>query len=228
MALQIRRGNYNDFDPTRMVAGEFAVCLDNSKIYMTIAPGSVIELGTATVVRNYELLAEAWAIGEKDGTPVTSSDPTYQNNSKYYSETSQSRAEDAEAWAIGKRGGVDVPSSDPTYHNNAKYWSDNMNVVFTESTDATATRIACQTLSVNNQDYIIKGTAYLQQTQNVQANTDTTFTFTNELITTNIAVDVWSSIYGIAPKSITVTNGQCEVVFNVEEATSLTCRIYIR
>ena len=30
--------------------------------------------------------AEAWAVGERNGTPVTSGDDTYQNNSKYYSE----------------------------------------------------------------------------------------------------------------------------------------------
>ena len=33
--------------------------------------------------------SEAWAIGERSGTPVPSTDPTYENNSKYYSEQSE-------------------------------------------------------------------------------------------------------------------------------------------
>ena len=32
--------------------------------------------------------AEAWAVGQRNGTDVPSTDPTYQNNSKYYSEQS--------------------------------------------------------------------------------------------------------------------------------------------
>lgn len=71
--------------------------------------------------------AEAWAVGQRDGTDVPDTDPTYHNNSKYWSEQADSigkeHAEDAEAWANGERGGVYVPSTDPAYHNNAQYWS---------------------------------------------------------------------------------------------------------
>ena len=65
--------------------------------------------------------AEAWAKGTKNGTPVSSSDAQYQNNSKYFAEESY---KNAEAWAVGQRGGVDVPSTDPTYENNAKYYAE--------------------------------------------------------------------------------------------------------
>lgn len=37
--------------------------------------------------------AEAWAVGEKGGVPVPSTDPTYQNNSKYYAEQAQQYAQ---------------------------------------------------------------------------------------------------------------------------------------
>lgn len=37
--------------------------------------------------------AEAWAVGEKGGVPVPATDPTYQNNSKYYSEVAQQYAQ---------------------------------------------------------------------------------------------------------------------------------------
>ena len=65
--------------------------------------------------------SEAWAIGTRDGSPVGSSDPTYHNNSKYYSdeagdaktaaetaqglaETAQGKAEDAQTAAETAQG----------------------------------------------------------------------------------------------------------------------------
>ena len=102
--------------------------------------------------------AEAWAVGERGGEPVSSSDETYENNAKYYSVVCGSiqtiagqSAEDSEAYAIGKRNGVDVGSTDPAYHNNSKYYKDqaaaivgggdtkDCTVTFTSSDDDTTT-----------------------------------------------------------------------------------------
>ena len=85
--------------------------------------------------------SEAYAVGQREGIDVANTDPTYHNNSKYYSEVagvsatnaaaSESNASryaqmgiNAEAWAVGQRDGTDVPPSDPTYHNNAKYYAE--------------------------------------------------------------------------------------------------------
>lgn len=74
--------------------------------------------------------AEAYAVGTRGGVPVTSGDPTYENNAKYYSDklgddvdAAKNAAKDSEAYAVGKRGGVDVSSDDPAYHNNSKYYA---------------------------------------------------------------------------------------------------------
>lgn len=40
--------------------------------------------------------AEAWAVGTKDGTPVSSTDPQYQNNAKYYAENCVGMITDAQ------------------------------------------------------------------------------------------------------------------------------------
>jgi hypothetical protein len=40
--------------------------------------------------------AEAWAAGQRGGMPVPASDVTYENNSKYYAEMADTRANDAE------------------------------------------------------------------------------------------------------------------------------------
>lgn len=103
--------------------------------------------------------AEAWAVGERDSTPVTSGDVTYENNAKYYSEeaadsataasTSETNAglsesaaaqseEDAEAWANGTRNGVPVTSGDAAYHNNAKYWADEASGAVNDMVGATS------------------------------------------------------------------------------------------
>ena len=103
--------------------------------------------------RSSEYNAEAWAVGQRGGVDVPSTDQTYHNNSKYYAEQAAAiieeaaeeavaqaveegtaravaaetaaaeSASDAEAWAVGQRGGEDVPSTDPTYHNSAAYWA---------------------------------------------------------------------------------------------------------
>lgn len=232
MAIQVRRGNYNDFDPTRMVAGEFAVCLDNGYVYMTLSPGNVIQLGTLSAIQTalaqaqeYAESSEAWAVGTKDGSPIPNTNPAYNNYSKYHSL-------DSEAWAVGQRNGVDVPDTDPAYQNNAKYWAEQsistITVSVVEHTEATSSQIGYQAVVINDVENMINGTAYLEQTKNVPANVDTTFTFTNEIITADSGIDVWASKYGIAPKDVTTTNGTCVVTFNLDETTNLTCRIYIR
>lgn len=75
--------------------------------------------------------AEAWAVGERGGVPVTSEDETYENNARFYSGNADTKAEfadlravDSEAWSVGKRRGEPVLPSDETYHNNAKYWAE--------------------------------------------------------------------------------------------------------
>lgn len=76
----------------------------------------------------YDGEAEKWAVGTKDGVPVDPTDPTYHNNSKYYSENVETEVdaevEKAEAWSSGTKGGTPVSSTDPAYHNNSKYYSE--------------------------------------------------------------------------------------------------------
>ena len=67
------------------------------------------------------LTAEGHAKGTQNDVPVESTSPYYQNNAKYYAETS---AQNSEAWARGTRNGVPVSSSDPEYHNNSKFYAE--------------------------------------------------------------------------------------------------------
>lgn len=133
---------------------------NNAKYYANAASGSAATAVASDIAAAQSKEdAEAWAVGERDSTPVTSGDATYHNNSKYYageaadsataassSETnaglSESAAaqnkEDAEAWANGTRNGVPVTSGDAAYHNNAKYWADEVSGAVNDMVGATS------------------------------------------------------------------------------------------
>ena len=63
---------------------------DNSKYYKEHAAGSAASASAdaATALRD-SLKAEGYAVGEQNGTPVSSSSPYYHNNSKYYSDRAE-------------------------------------------------------------------------------------------------------------------------------------------
>lgn len=77
-----------------------------------------VDVGDEVSAKN----AEAWAVGQRGGVDVPSTDPTYHNNAKYYAEQAGQRVEDAEAWANGTRDGEPVSSDDPAYQKNAAYY----------------------------------------------------------------------------------------------------------
>lgn len=133
---------------------------NNAKYYANAASGSAsTAVASDIAAAQSKENAEAWAVGERDNTPVTSGDATYHNNSKYYAgeagdsataaSTSETNAglsesaaaqskEDAEAWANGTRNGVPVTSGDAAYHNNAKYWAGEVSGAVNDMVGATS------------------------------------------------------------------------------------------
>ena len=105
---------------------------DEAEGFANDASGSAQEASEAAID------AEAWAVGQRGGEDVPNTDPTYQNNSKYYSEQAQQASADAmdaeeesissalrsEGFAVGQRAGQDVGSDSPYYHNNSKWYSE--------------------------------------------------------------------------------------------------------
>ncbi len=63
---------------------------NNAKYYSEQAQGSASDAaGYASGAAEKSEDAEAWAVGKRNGVDVESSDPTYHNNAKYYSEQAQ-------------------------------------------------------------------------------------------------------------------------------------------
>lgn len=157
--MQMRRGLEEDFDASSLLVGEWALSTDMQWVRICYAPGHVMKIATQETMdetlAEIELImeategfrndAEAYAVGEREGQDVPSTDPTYHNNSKYYSQQSSNSAstastgatqatnaasaavdssEDSEAWAKGTRNGSPVPSTDPAYNNSSKYWAE--------------------------------------------------------------------------------------------------------
>lgn len=74
--------------------------------YATAAGGSASDaLGYKNAASDYSQNSEAWAVGQKNGVDVPSSDPTYHNNAKYYAEQAAGSAsaavEDVKRIALG-------------------------------------------------------------------------------------------------------------------------------
>ena len=102
------------------------------------------------------------------------------------------------------------------------------NVVVNTTGTASATEVSYQRIGINGTYYEIKGTKYMAQTKTLSTSASTTYTFTNSAITTSSRIEVYASVYGLSPSSVTVSSGSCSVVFpSYSSATSVTVRIYI-
>ena len=70
---------------------------------------------------------------------------------------------------------------------------------------------------------------YFDETETLSTSSDTVYVFEDEAITTSSVIDVYTSIFGVEYKSITVSTGYCSVTFPQQEsALSMTCRIYLK
>lgn len=132
--------NVSELDTAFEGAGSIQlVFTDGSQVIKTYnADTTVLESqvpsGTAPATAlNWIQDAEAWAKGTRGGRAVEDDDPTYQNNSKYYSDKIVNMASDSEAWAKGTRDGEAVESDDPAYHNNAKYYKEQVESMASDS-----------------------------------------------------------------------------------------------
>ena len=91
--------------------------------------------------------------------------------------------------------------------------------------------VGTQGINVTSDDSgkISIGEHYVDVTNTLSTTADTTYTFTDSRITTDSAIDVYASIFGVNPKSVSVASGSCTVVFpKYSSAASMTARIYIK
>ncbi len=94
---------------------------------------------------------------------------------------------------------------------------------------ASATAVRYQRVGIGSSYTEINGTKYMEQTKTLSTSADVTYTFTNAAITTDSVIEPYASIFGIVPKSISVSAGSCSVVIpKHSSAASCKVRIYIK
>lgn len=94
---------------------------------------------------------------------------------------------------------------------------------------ASATAVRYQRVGIGSTYTEINGTKYMEQTKTLSTSADVTYTFTNTAITTDSVIEPYASIFGIVPKSISVSAGSCSVVIPKHtSAASCKIRIYIK
>lgn len=146
--MQMRHGREEDFDPSQMTVGEWAVSEDTKKVWMCFLPGFVLRMATyeafeqdmqeiqlilatcqniqAAVERFVELAeqhetqAEYYSILSESWAVGGTGIRTAENtnNSKFYSEQSSSSATMSKSWAVGR---TDTRNNED--FDNSKYYS---------------------------------------------------------------------------------------------------------
>ena len=147
----------------------------------------------AASVESYADDSEAWARGTRGGEPVSSTDPTYQNNSKWYSEKS---AESAEESALNAEGLIDgrlvakkaehaTQADEADFANNLTPYDDESGVTQDKAfiLEGTGTNNGEDVADVGDiaEVLIKKGNviAYNQLAKSVSSTTDKGITYTN-------------------------------------------------
>lgn len=107
MAIQMRRGNYDDFDPLKMRVGEWAVSIDSDSnkqiVWMCFAPGVVKRMGTVEDF-NVEIQRLIHDQMESINTSVSNANQSETNaknsedNAKLYSENAKQSEENAKRY----------------------------------------------------------------------------------------------------------------------------------
>lgn len=115
--------------------------------------------------------------------------------------------------------------------------SEGSTVTIDSTGTASASTTSQQQLTIDGVSTDISGSKYMEQTINAQANTDTTFTFTNAAITYASVLDIFAGcktadyeIPTLKSKTLSVSGGigTLTLVYNVPTAYALTVRVYIR
>lgn len=128
MAIQTRRGDYADYDASKMLPAEFATMLQNDPravdgkaLHVAFGPG--VDKTLMTFEDADSMISEAVNTAVEEAT-----------------EDAEEFAQESEAWAVGTKDGTDVPSTDPQYHNNARYYAEQMgNIDLVATGDGTVT-----------------------------------------------------------------------------------------
>lgn len=94
---------------------------------------------------------------------------------------------------------------------------------------ASSTSVRKQQITVNNVNYDVDGSAYMEQEVILSTSGTTTVTFTNSIIADGKMLTFASSIWDLVPDAMVTTTGVCTVTLpKWTSAETIGCRLYVR
>lgn len=171
--------------------------------------------------------SEAWAVGERGGVPVPSTDPTYENNAKYW-------AQQANPTALANMSDVDLDT--PTngqvleYNGTTQKW-ENKN-----QAGGALSNLTDVDLTTPADGDILRYNSTTQKWENVVLDTEltatltigaTTLTFTDASIGNNSLIDVYTDAYGVNPTNAVQSGTTVTLTFD-PQATNVSVKIAVK
>lgn len=112
--------------------------------------------------------------------------------------------------------------------SNGRLNADVPSVIAERIGSASDVETSFQPLQIGNLFYWFVDSVYMEYSQTLSTTNDTVFTFTSNTINADSFIEVYTSIWGVNPKNISVTNNNCVVTFpSHDTSVNLKCRIYI-
>ena len=158
---------------------------------------------SAAEVENEALLSKSWAVGNTGVRPGENTD-----NSKYWASVAQAIAGGG-VISFNGRGGAVIPVAGD--YNTAQINHTKGSSTIPLSTELSS--IQSEITGVQSEINVVKGEV---QTATLTAGS-TTLTFTVTSLTANSLIDVYASVYGIAPTNITVSGTTLTLTFDEME-----------
>lgn len=190
------------------------------------AAGSAAAAAQAVLdAQQNEYDAEAWAVGERNGVPVSSDDPTYHNNSKYYADLGSEVIQDDETslyttWSSNKISGIfglkadlengKVPAAQlPSYVDDVieGYYNTTDHKFYEESTYTTEITGESDKLYVSldtNKTYRWSGSAFVEVSESLALGETSSTAYAGDKGKQN--ADNITTIQGLIPSDATTIN----------------------
>ena len=146
--------------------------------------------------------SEAYAIGTRNGVPVSDDDVAYHNNAKYYAE---SGGGGASTWSELSGKPFETVGNGLSVSGNALN-ADIKSIEEVFETGSSATTMYKHYIKINDNTQIVLE-RYMFKKATLSTTATTTVTFTNTEISDNDQVDVYCDYDYVAPDGITISNG---------------------
>lgn len=204
-------------DETGLIHANLGVSDLSDVVITNIADGSILRYDAAT--QKWKNIVLGGAAFKNSTNTVTQGSTDLLESGGAYTALS-GKANTADLASVATSGSYNDLSNKPTIPSATS-------IGYTGTASATAVRY--QRVGIGSTYTEINGTKYMEQTKTLSTSADVTYTFTNTAITTDSVIEPYASIFGIVPKSISVSSGSCSVVIP-KQSTAASCkvRIYIR